>query len=78
MLRARVIDFGGSYGSYLPLAEFSYNNNYDSSIGATPFELIYGRKCRTPVCWERGHRVMGRTKVVLQMKELIQQISQRL
>ena len=79
MLRACVIDFGGSWDSHLPLAEFAYNNNYHSSIGAPPFELLYGRKCRTPVCWgEVGHMVMGRIEVVLQTTEMIQQIKQRL
>ncbi|CAH1438310.1 unnamed protein product [Lactuca virosa] len=48
MLRACVIDFGGSWDSYLTLAEFSYNNSFHSSIGAPPFELLYGRRCRTP------------------------------
>ena len=42
MLRAYVIDFDGSWDSYLPLAEFSYNNNFHSSIGAPPYELMYG------------------------------------
>ncbi|CAH1418427.1 unnamed protein product [Lactuca virosa] len=79
MLRACVIDFGGSWDSHLPLAEFAYNNNYHSSIGAPPFELLYGRRCRTPVCWgEVGHRVMSRTEVVLQTTEKIQHIRQRL
>ncbi|KAJ9561641.1 hypothetical protein OSB04_006801 [Centaurea solstitialis] len=51
MLRARVLDFGGSWDTYLPLAEFSYNNSYHSSIGMPPYEMLYGRKCRTPICW---------------------------
>ncbi|GJZ70927.1 putative reverse transcriptase domain-containing protein [Tanacetum coccineum] len=45
MLRACVIDFGGSWDRHLPLAEFSYNNSYHASIKATPFEAFYGRKC---------------------------------
>ncbi|GJU92785.1 putative reverse transcriptase domain-containing protein [Tanacetum coccineum] len=36
---------------HLPLVEFSYNNSYHASIKATPFEALYGRKCRSPVCW---------------------------
>ncbi|GJY24029.1 putative reverse transcriptase domain-containing protein [Tanacetum coccineum] len=48
MLRARVIDFGGSWDVHLPLAEFSYNNSYHSSIRCAPFEALYGRKCRSP------------------------------
>nr|GFC64834.1 putative reverse transcriptase domain-containing protein [Tanacetum cinerariifolium] len=34
-----------------PLIEFSYNNSYHASIKAAPFEELYGRKCRSPVCW---------------------------
>ncbi|GJV49836.1 putative reverse transcriptase domain-containing protein [Tanacetum coccineum] len=51
MLRACVIDFGGSWDRHLPLVEFSYNNSYHASIKAAPFEALYGRKCRSPVCW---------------------------
>ncbi|GJS58262.1 hypothetical protein Tco_0653046 [Tanacetum coccineum] len=50
MLRACVIDFGKSWDKHLPLVEFSYNNSYHTSIKATPFEALYGRKCRSPVC----------------------------
>ncbi|GJX07168.1 putative reverse transcriptase domain-containing protein [Tanacetum coccineum] len=49
MLRACVIDFGGSWDTHLPLVEFSYNNSYHSSIKCAPFESLYGRKCRSPV-----------------------------
>ena len=51
ILRACVIDFKGSWGDHLPLIEFSYNNSYHSSIGMTPFEALYGRRCRSPVGW---------------------------
>ncbi|KAI3810873.1 hypothetical protein L1987_20496 [Smallanthus sonchifolius] len=51
MLRACIIYFGGSWDSHMPLAEFSYNNSYHSSIGMPPYEMLYGRRCRTPVCW---------------------------
>ncbi|GJS44409.1 putative reverse transcriptase domain-containing protein [Tanacetum coccineum] len=51
MLRACVIDFGGSWDVHLSLAEFSYNNSYHSSIRCAPFEALYGRKCRLPVQW---------------------------
>ncbi|GJV09346.1 putative reverse transcriptase domain-containing protein [Tanacetum coccineum] len=49
--RACMIDFGGSWDVHLPLAEFSYNNSYHSSIRCAPFEALYGRKCRSPVLW---------------------------
>ncbi|GKB13393.1 putative reverse transcriptase domain-containing protein [Tanacetum coccineum] len=51
MLRACVIEFGGSWDVHLPLAEFSYNNSYHSSIRCAPFEALYGRKCRSSVLW---------------------------
>ncbi|GJU87248.1 reverse transcriptase domain-containing protein [Tanacetum coccineum] len=53
MLRACVIDFGGSWDVHLPLAEFSYNNSYHTSIRCAPFEALYGRKCRSPVLWAK-------------------------
>nr|GFB99294.1 putative reverse transcriptase domain, ribonuclease H-like domain, aspartic peptidase domain protein [Tanacetum cinerariifolium] len=51
MLRACVIDFGKGWVKHLPLAEFSYNNSYHASIKAAPYEALYGRKCRSPMCW---------------------------
>ncbi|GJR92489.1 putative reverse transcriptase domain-containing protein [Tanacetum coccineum] len=51
MLRACVIDFGNGWERHLLLIEFSYNNSYHTSIKAAPFEALYGRKCRSPVCW---------------------------
>ncbi|GJU49718.1 reverse transcriptase domain-containing protein [Tanacetum coccineum] len=51
MLRACVIDFGNGWDRHLPLVEFLYNNSYHTSIKAAPFEALYGRKCRSPVCW---------------------------
>ncbi|GKD49562.1 putative reverse transcriptase domain-containing protein, partial [Tanacetum coccineum] len=48
MLKACVIDFSGNWDVHLPLAEFSYNNSYHSSIRCAPFDELYGRKCRTP------------------------------
>ncbi|GKE83481.1 putative reverse transcriptase domain-containing protein [Tanacetum coccineum] len=52
MLRACVIDFGKGWVKHLPLAEFSYNNSYHASIKAAPYEVLYGRKCRSLVCWD--------------------------
>ena len=72
MLRACVLDFGGSWDTYLPLAEFSYNNSYHASIDRPPFEMLYGRKCRTPICWgEVGQQVIRSKEVVLKTTELI-------
>nr|GEY52904.1 integrase, catalytic region, zinc finger, CCHC-type, peptidase aspartic, catalytic [Tanacetum cinerariifolium] len=51
MLRACAIDFGKGCVNHLPLVEFSYNNSYHATIKAAPFEALYGRKCRSLVCW---------------------------
>ncbi|GKB13740.1 putative reverse transcriptase domain-containing protein [Tanacetum coccineum] len=53
MLRACVIDFEKGWEKHLPLVEFSYNNSYHASIKATPFEALYGQKCRSPICWAK-------------------------
>ena len=51
MLWGCVLDFPGSWDGYISLMEFSYNNSYQSRIGMAPYEALYGRKCRTPICW---------------------------
>ena len=57
MLRSCVLQFKGHWNEYLPLAEFTYNNSYHSSIEMSPYEALYGKQCRTPLCWnETGKR----------------------
>ena len=51
MLRACVIEFGSHLDNFLPLAEFSYNNSYHSSIDMALFEALYERRCRSPIGW---------------------------
>jgi len=51
MLRARVLDFQGSCEDHLPLVEFACNNSYYFTIGMTPYEALYGRPCKSPICW---------------------------
>ena len=51
MLRLCVLDFKGNWEVHLPLVEFAYNNSYQASIGMAPYEALYGRKCRSPICW---------------------------
>src|SRR3954462_1601408 len=59
MLRACVISFGNKWEESLPFAEFSYNNSYQASLKMAPFEVLYGRKCRTPLNWsETGERAL--------------------
>ncbi|GJT37793.1 putative reverse transcriptase domain-containing protein [Tanacetum coccineum] len=79
MLRACVIDFGNGWEGHLPLIEFSYNNSYHASIKAAPFEALYGRKCRSPVCWaEVGDARLTGPELVHETTEKIIQIKQRM
>nr|GFC78755.1 putative reverse transcriptase domain-containing protein [Tanacetum cinerariifolium] len=79
MLRACVIDFVKGWVNHLPLVEFSYNNNYHTSIKAAPFEALYGRKCHSPVCWnEVGEFHLTGPEIVQETTEKIIQIKQRM
>ncbi|RVX16738.1 Retrovirus-related Pol polyprotein from transposon 17.6 [Vitis vinifera] len=51
LLRACILDLQGNWDDHLPLIEFAYNNSFQASIGMAPFEALYGRKCRSPICW---------------------------
>ncbi|GJT46306.1 reverse transcriptase domain-containing protein [Tanacetum coccineum] len=67
MLRACVLDFGGSWDVYLPLVEFSYNNSYHSSMRCAPFEALYGRKCCSPIIWVE----VGEGQLIKQIKDRV-------
>lgn len=79
MLRSCAIDFSGSWDTHLPLVEFAYNNSYHSSIGMAPFEALYGRKCRAPVCWlEAGEKQFAGPEIVQQTTDKVKIIRGRL
>ncbi|GKC82581.1 putative reverse transcriptase domain, ribonuclease H-like domain, aspartic peptidase domain protein, partial [Tanacetum coccineum] len=79
MLHACVINFGKGRVNHLPLVEFSYNNSYHASIKAAPFEALYGRKCRSPICWTevREAQILG-PELIQETTEKIIQIKQRM
>ncbi|CAL2256295.1 unnamed protein product [Prunus armeniaca] len=79
MLRACILDFGGSWEDHLVLAEFAYNNNYQSSIQMAPYEALYGRPCWSPVCWtEVGETVLLGLDLVHETTGKVKLIKQRL
>ncbi|GJW36226.1 putative reverse transcriptase domain-containing protein [Tanacetum coccineum] len=79
MLRACVVDFENGWDRHLPLIEFSYNNSYHTSIKAAPFEVLYGRKCRSPICWvEVGNAQHTGPEIVRETTEKIIQIKHSL
>ncbi|GJU87471.1 putative reverse transcriptase domain-containing protein [Tanacetum coccineum] len=79
MLHACVLDFGKGWDKHLPLVEFSYNNSYHTSIKAAPFEALYGRKCRSPICWAKdGDSQLIGLEIIHETTEKIVQIKSRI
>jgi len=79
LLRVCVLEIGGTWDSHLPLIEFTYNNSYHSSIGMAPFEALYGRRCRTSLCWfESGESVVLGPYIVHQTTEKVKLIQEKM
>ena len=79
MLRSCIIEFEGSWERYLPLVEFAYNNSYQASIKMAPYEALYGRKCRTPLCWtELSEAKLVGPELIRQTEEKVKIIKERL
>ncbi|KAA0040689.1 pol protein [Cucumis melo var. makuwa] len=79
MLRACALEFPGSWDSHLHLMEFAYNNSYQATIGMAPFEALYGKCCRSPVCWgEVGEQRLMGPELVRSTNEAIQKIRSRM
>jgi transposase InsO family protein len=79
MLRACVIHYGKNWDKYISLAEFSYNNNYQSSLKMAPFEALYGRRCRTPLNWSQaGEREIFGPDQVLKVEDKVRVIKKNL
>ena len=74
-----MLDFKGSWVKYLPMVKFVYNNSYQASTGMTPYEALYGRKCRTPICWgEVGEQKLSNVELIEVSIKKIQVIRERL
>jgi hypothetical protein len=79
MLRACVLHYGKDWDKCLSLAEFSYNNSYQSSLMMAPFEALYGRRCRTPLNWSQaGEREIFGPVLVLEAEEKVRVIKRNL
>ena len=79
MLRACVISFDMKWEDCLPYAEFSYNNSYQASLGMAPFEVLYGRKCRTPLNWSKtGERQLFGPDIIQEAEEKVRIIRENL
>nr|GFC96695.1 putative nucleotidyltransferase, ribonuclease H [Tanacetum cinerariifolium] len=53
MLRSCALEWSGNWDDYICLVKFAYNNSWHASIKCTPFEMLYGRKCRALICWDQ-------------------------
>jgi hypothetical protein len=79
MMRACVLHYGKNWDKCLSLAEFSYNNSYQSSLKMEPFEALYGRRCRTPLNWSQvGEREIFGPDLVLEAEEKVRVIKKNL
>ncbi|KAM2967231.1 hypothetical protein FF1_027520 [Malus domestica] len=73
ILKSSALQFGDAWHHRLDLMEFAYNNNYHSSISMSPFEALYGKSCRSPLCWpEVGERVLVGPEIVEETTQNIQ------
>ncbi|KAL2246063.1 UNVERIFIED_CONTAM: Transposon Tf2-12 polyprotein [Sesamum indicum] len=73
MMRTCTMEFKGNWDDHLPLMEFAYNNSFHSSIGMAPYEALYGRRCRSPICWDiEGLRQLEGSKLVQETVEKVQ------
>ncbi|GJX60512.1 putative reverse transcriptase domain-containing protein [Tanacetum coccineum] len=71
MLHACMIDFRNGWERYLPLIEFSYNNNYHASIKAAPFEAIYGRKIQAVRDRQKSYADVRRNPLEFQVADRV-------
>jgi hypothetical protein len=79
MLRAYVLEHQGSWDQNLPWAEFSYNNSYQESLKMAPFEVLYGRRCRTPLNRiELGEKVIFGPDLVEEAESIVHRIQENL
>jgi hypothetical protein len=79
LLRACVMEYQGSWNKNLPWTEFSYNNNYKESLKMVPFEVLYGRRCRTPLNWiEPGEKVVFGPDIIEEVETIVHCVQENL
>ncbi|WVZ97292.1 hypothetical protein U9M48_042841 [Paspalum notatum var. saurae] len=79
MLRACAIQYGTSWDKSLPYAEFSYNNSYQASLKKSPFEALYGRRCRTPLFWNQtGEKQVFKPDLIRDAEQQIKMVRENL
>jgi hypothetical protein len=65
-----VMDQQKHWEEFLPLVEFAYNNNYQSTIKMVPFEFLCGRLCQMPLSWDQlDYRVLVGLEVIQEVQD---------
>jgi transposase InsO family protein len=79
MLRASALQYRRSWDTSLLYAKFSYNNSYQESLKMAPFEMLYGRRCRTPLFWsETGERKFFGPDILQEAKKQVHMVRENL
>jgi hypothetical protein len=79
MLRAYALQYGRSWDKSLPYVEFSYNNSYQESLKMAPFEMLYGRRCQTPLFWsESGERKVVGPNILQEVVKQVRMVRENL
>jgi hypothetical protein len=79
MLRACALQYGRSWDKSLPYAEFSYNNSYQESLKMAPFEMLYGRRCQTPLFWsETGEQKVFGPDILQEAEKQVHMVRENL
>ena len=79
LLRTCVLHHLGAWDEVLSLVEFTYNNNFHASIGMAPYEALYGKRCKTPLCWyQDGELVVVEPELLRQTTEKVKLIQEKM
>ena len=79
MLRACALQYARNWDHNLTLVEFAYSNSYHSSIDMAPYEALYERRYRTPICWEEvEERKLSKVELIDHTKEIVSKIREKL
>ena len=79
MLRMYVMNQPKKWEEYLHLVEFAYNNHFQASAKLSPFEIIYGRKCNTPISWSSlVDRIMLGPEMLRDMELIVKHVQHNL
>ena len=75
VLKMYVKEQPGKWEDYLHLVEFAYKNHYQASTRYSPFEILYGRKCNTPISWSNPvDRLVLGPELLKEMELIVKQV----